>query len=145
MRILLLVAALFCVSCNALPKDPEGTLDRVRAAKSFRVGLISAEPTPRAELAAAFVARVAAAAGAKAEPVPGAAEPLLSMLEEGEIDLVVGPMTDKSPWMTAVTFLPPLAEDMKGDGHHQLVAMARNGENAWISLLDAQARQVMVK
>lgn len=142
-----LLACSVCISCDALPKDPDGTVERVRGG-SFRVGMIASPPlpsadrTPAAGKAQRFVEGVAASAEARPEVVAGAAEPLLSMLEAGELDLVVGPMTEKSPWMTTVTFLPPLEKDMTGDGHHQLVAMARNGENAWITLLDREARKV---
>ena len=67
---------------------------------------------------------------------------MLKKLEGGELDLVIGPVDAKSPWMTMVSFLPPLAEQKTPHGLLQLNAIAPNGENAWITLLDREARRV---
>jgi DNA-binding transcriptional LysR family regulator len=136
------VAALACASCGDIPKDPDGSLGRIRAERSFRVGLIASGAPLGAERQALFVRNVAAAAGARPRFELGATEPLLTRLEEGELDLVIGPMTPKSPWEKQVTFLPLLGEQVSESGHVHLAAMARHGENAWITLLHKEAGKV---
>jgi hypothetical protein len=139
---LALLAALWIVpaSCG-LPKDSEGTLERVRQSHQLRVGLILAAPgAPIEEPASALLARLAAATGAAPRLLPGDAEPLLSRLEEGELDLVVGRFTASSPWSTLVTLSPPLATTKQGETEIILAAAMQNGENEWISLVEREAR-----
>lgn len=130
------------VACDSIPADPEGTLERVRGARSFRAGLIS---SGRDRIAAAreekFLERVAAATGAQPRLVEGAAEPLLLELEEGELDLVIGPLSPDSPWKTRVAILRPIGETFEPQ-RLVIVPIARNGENRWIMLLEREARAV---
>ena len=128
--------------CDSIPRDPDGTLERVRGDGRFRVGLVAPLGAGDAALARSFLGGVAAAASARPELERGAAEPLLKRLEGGELDLVIGALDAKSPWKTMVSFLPPLAERETAHGPIHLLAVAPNGENAWISLLDAEAREV---
>lgn len=134
----ILAASLFAAGCDAIPKDPDGTLDRVRAQREYRVGLI-AGPSLGAGRQQLFLSRVSEAAGATPRISTDAAEPLLARLEAGELDLVIGAMTPHSPWSKHVALLPPLGEQVTRSGHLHLVAMAKNGENRWISLLHDSA------
>jgi ABC-type amino acid transport substrate-binding protein len=131
-----------CASCG-LPKDSDGTLDRVRAARVIRVGLILSGPgaalDPRA---GALLARLEAATGARPRLFPGDAEPLLARLEEEELDLVVGRFTATSPWRTLVSLTPPLAREKQGKTEIVLAAAMANGENEWISLVEREAREL---
>ncbi len=131
---------LLCASCDSLPKDVEGTLQRVEAEQRFRVGIIAARETRLPPQALKFLRKVAAAAHASPEVESDGAEPLLARLEQGGLDLVIGRMTADSAWSRKVTFLPPLARIGEVGGEQQIVAMARNGENEWITLLHAQAK-----
>lgn len=144
MRILALcalaAAAVSVAGCDQFPKDPGGTLDRVRAERSFRVGLIAPHGGAEGKAAQAFLGRVAAATGAQPVIEAGSAEPLLKRLEEGELDLVIGAMHEKSPWATSVSLLPPLAQTVTPHGKIRLLPIARNGENAWITLLQTHAK-----
>lgn len=133
---LLLAASL--AACSDIPKDAEGSLKRIREEKSFRVGLISGSDD-REGRGRRLIA--AAEAGATPQVTTDAAEHLLTRLEEGEIDLVVGAMAKKSPWATKVHASKPLSPAAEKDSV-SLVALARNGENAWISLLYRQVEQV---
>jgi hypothetical protein len=131
-----LLATALLAGCDSIPADLDGTLDRVRAERRFRVGLI-ASPAPLApDRARALLARLSSATGARAAVEAGAAESLLHRLEEGELDLVLGEFAEPSPWEHQVTISEPVAER----GAIVLAAAARNGENAWISLLFREAK-----
>jgi hypothetical protein len=137
---LALCAALALAGCDSLPKDPDGTLDRVKAQHSFRVGLVATGDvqigTDRRD---AFLRRVAAATGAAPSVKEGAAEPLLLELQDGQLDLVVGILSPDSPWLGRVTLLRPIGETVAPQ-HLLLTPIARNGENRWIMLLEREAR-----
>ena len=124
------------VACAAVPRDPDGTLDRVRAAGTFRVGVIAPGPPatqrPRHE---AFLDGVSRRTRARATVTVGAAERLLSELEEGRLDLVIGELAAESPWRDHVTLLPPLRVHANADSATQLTVAGRHGENAWLSVL----------
>ena len=141
MRLLTIAAAAGLSACGDIPKDPDGTAGRVRSEKLVRVGLIdgTAVGEDRQRL---FLAGVAGATGARPAIERGAAEPLLARLEQGSLDLVLGPMTPASPWQRMVHFLPPLGEQVNAEEHLHVVAMAKNGENEWIAILHREARKV---
>lgn len=133
-------AALTLAACDRLPRDPDGTLERVRAERVFRVGLIAAGDAPiGAERQRNFLDRVARATGATPQLTDGASEPLLIALEEGKLDLVIGPLSPESPWVSRVALLEPIGET-ETPQHLALTPIARNGENRWIMLLEAEAR-----
>ena len=135
-----ILLALALAGCGDIPRDVEGTLERVRSERLFRVGLIEG---PHADgRVGELLRRIERAAGARAAIEPGAAEPLLAKLEAGALDIVIGPMATTSPWKTHVHFLPPLSLSTGTERELSQVAMARNGENGWISLLDREARAV---
>ena len=126
-------------ACDALPKDFGGTLVRVEREHSFRVGLIAEGGRSRCpDVAPAFLARVAAATGASPQVTEGAAEPLLGALRNGELDLVLGELDPSSPWKTEVAILEPLVSGCPGEV--EFSAIARNGENRWVVLLENAGR-----
>lgn len=141
-RSFLLAALLVAAGCEAIPKDQAGTLDRIGAERQFKVGIIASGSSLGLEREQALLDRVANATKARPMIEAGASEPLLVRLEEGQLDLVLGELVPKSPWSTRVTILPPLAEDVTEQGYVHIVAVARNGENAWISLLHREAAAV---
>lgn len=143
-RLLFLLALLFASSaCDSIPKDPEGTLQRVRDTDVFRVGLIASglDHGARSE-ELALIERVAAASGARAEIETDAAERLLMRMEEGEFDLVVGEFLADSPWRRRVHMLQPLDRSRLNGIEVQVTGAARQGENAWIMLLEREARSL---
>lgn len=134
---LLLGATLLMGGCDAIPADPDGTLERIRGEGRFRVGLIASTTAPLApDRARALVDRLSRATGATAMVEEGAAETMLTRLEEGGLDLVLGEFSERSPWAPKVTVTEPIA----ARGPIVLAAAARNGENAWISLVFQEAR-----
>jgi hypothetical protein len=130
-------------SCGAVPKDIDGTLERVRAARVIRVGLIAGPATARDRaLTGAYLGRLRRATGAAPRIVTAAAEPLLAGLEAGRIDLVLGEIAMDSPWVTDVAVIEPLAERAVERRRIGLSPIARNGENQWIMLLEREARDM---
>ena len=145
-RGLLLLGALLASGCGQFPKDPDGTLMHVRAEHVFRVGIIAPGPGPgrlARERVEAFLDGVAEETSARPTFSIGAAEPLLAKLEEGRLDLVIGALTSSSPWTTRVAMMPPLHEQVAAGEHYLLTPMAKNGENAWIMLLESEARDAV--
>jgi DNA-binding transcriptional LysR family regulator len=139
---LALCAALTLAACDRLPTDPDGTLDRVKAERRFRVGLIATGGTPAdRRLENDFLARITRSTGARPEVKQGASEPLLLDLEDGGLDLVIGPLSSESPWVERVALLEPLGA-VPGPHEVQVTPIARNGENRWTMLLEREARAV---
>lgn len=137
----LCAAFLAASSCGEFPRDPAGTLERVRAERTIRVGLVA--PLSEASLdprATTFLRRVGRSAQARPAVEIGDSEPLLNRLEEGELDIVIGRFEKKSPWKRLVSFGPPLRIEKHKKTEFHLIAAARNGENAWIGLLETEAR-----
>lgn len=116
---LLLGAAV--VSCD-MPRDPEGTLQRIRG-QEMVVGATEADPfvifqndEPAAGVEVRLVEAMAADFDAEIEWVTGSEEELLSALEVGELDLVIGGLTSTNPWSANVTFTHPYLTTFVGVG-----------------------------
>jgi hypothetical protein len=130
-------------ACGAVPRDIDGTSERVRAAGIIRVGLIAGPATARDRaLTGAYLGRLRRATGAAPRITSGAAEPLLAGLEAGGLDLVLGEIATDSPWASDVAVIEPLAERGIERRRIGLSPIARNGENQWIMLLEREARDM---
>lgn len=130
-------------ACADYPRDTEGTLDRVTKDRLIRVGVMANSLNGEQRgLTRAYLSRVARATHAQPRTVVGGAEPLLSYLEEGQLDLVVGELAADTPWMPDVAIVEPLAERVAGHRNIGLHPIARNGENQWIALLEREARDM---
>lgn len=121
--------------CDDLPRDPDGTLDRVRATHEIRLGEIAGAPEDPAAKAA--LDRLAASNGARIARTSGHGEELLEALEEGELDLVYGRFAEDSPWSTAVHFgNPPGSADPPPKSQRAARFAFRMGENGWIEAVE---------
>ncbi|MDQ1082657.1 MULTISPECIES: hypothetical protein [Microbacterium] len=142
---LLAVAAmsLLLAGCGIhIPSDPDGTLAHVeggvlRAGVSPNgewVEIGDAEPTG---IEAEALADFAASLDADVEWTIGSEESLVRGLEEGDLDVVAGGLTDKTPWTTKAGTTRPWAETTLDDGKKvQLVMLVPLGENAFLSHLE---------
>jgi polar amino acid transport system substrate-binding protein len=96
---LLAVAVAGC----GIPRDPEGTLDRVRGG-TLHAGITASAPWTTLEggrpggVEVELVERFAAELGARVEWVDGSEADLMAALEVRELDLVVGGLTADTPW-----------------------------------------------
>jgi polar amino acid transport system substrate-binding protein len=96
------VVAVVLAGCG-VPRDPEGTLDRVRGG-TLRVGISQSEPWTRlgagrpSGVEVRLVERFAAELGATVRWVDGSEADLVAALEVRELDLVVAGLTADTPW-----------------------------------------------
>lgn len=125
-------------ACADIPRDPEGTEDRVRATQVIRLGMVAgAAPDPAAE---ETLARLERATGALAERTTGPGEQLLEGLETGEYDLVYGHFAEDSPWAAGVHLGTPPGGPDSAPASLRLPRFAfRMGENGWIAEVERAA------
>ncbi|MCC2976629.1 hypothetical protein LK533_08065 [Sphingomonas sp. PL-96] len=133
---------LLCLAgCGNIPKDPEGTLDRIRRQHVIRVGRVEGGLPPDALGWHRVLTRVEASTGAEPIFQRGMLEPLLLDLEAGKLDVVVGGRFDeKTPWKTRVTLGPPIGRIETPTGKTASHIVVRNGENAWIMLVQRETK-----
>jgi polar amino acid transport system substrate-binding protein len=113
-RLAAAVAALALVAsaCGNLPKDPEGTLDRV-SGDTMRVGITDNDPWAiydegeaegtEVRILEAFAEEI----DAEIEWHQGTEEDLMTALELRELDVVIGGLTSTNPWSAMVALTHP--------------------------------------
>lgn len=134
----MLVLAL--AACGPYPRDVEGTLDEIERSHRIRVGLTELVPADRV-VVDGFVARIERATGAEAAIDQGPVESQLARLENDELDLVIGPFAQDSPWTSDMAILEPLSRRRMGGRVIGVSPVAANGENRWIGLLEREIRE----
>ena len=138
LRHLALLGALAGAGCDALPRDPEGTLERARGGV-LRVGGAEAPPWlvrgadggatgPEADLVHAFAHSI----GARVEWRWGSSDVHLRALAERELDVVAAGLTARTPWKAHVGVTRP----WHTDGEDERVLAVASGENATLVALD---------
>lgn len=124
----------------SIPADPDGTLDRVsggelRIGASPDPGLVDVEsstPTgPLPDLAEKFAATL----DAEPEWTVGSEETLVGMLEAGDLDLVIGGFTEKTPWIDKAGITRGYSGIEGADGR-KIVMVVPLGENAFLADLE---------
>ncbi len=135
----LLIALL--AGCGPYPRDMEGTLDDIGKSGTIHVGFASIHHGDEAA-ARDLVGRLERATGAQAEIDTGSADLQLARLQQGAIDLVIGDFDPKSPWQTEVTIVEPVSTRWAGDRVLSLSAVAANGENRWVGLVERTVREM---
>lgn len=124
----------------SVPADADGTLrsvigDELRVGVSADEGLaeVSVETPagPLIDLTSSF----AESLDAEVEWTIGSEETLVTMLEEGELDLVVGGFTDQTPWVDRVGVTRGYPGIDGADGR-PIVMLVPLGENAFLSELE---------
>jgi polar amino acid transport system substrate-binding protein len=115
LTVALLLAAVAVTACQ-YPRDPDGTLNRVEGGV-MRVGVTEADPwvllegdRPVGGAEVELARRFARDLGARIEWVQGSEEELVDAVKEGQVDLIVGGLTNKSRWKKDVAFTRPYVE-----------------------------------
>lgn len=137
-----LAVSLAVTGCGVtIPTDPDGTLDRVRSSGELRAGatpvgdaVIVDGDDPRGPLVD-LVEDFAASEGATVRWTVAGEESLVDALEAGEVDLVVGGMSDATPWSDRASVSRGFP-GIPGAGGRSLVFLVPLGENAMQSTFE---------
>jgi hypothetical protein len=145
-----LVTLAVVTGCGAgFPADPDGTLAKVNGGE-LRVGAsvnpphVTVQGQRLSGTEVSLVEGYAAARDAGVEWVQGGEEDLMNQLKHGELDLVIGGLTEKTPWTRKAGLTRPYAESVDEFGsRHKHVLAVPLGENAFLLDLDTylQARK----
>jgi polar amino acid transport system substrate-binding protein len=115
LTVVLLLVAIVATGCQ-YPRDPDGTLNRVDGGV-MRVGVTEADPwvllegdRPAGGAEVELARRFARDVGARIEWVQASEEELVEAAKEGQVDLIVGGLTNKSRWKKDVAFTRPYVE-----------------------------------
>jgi polar amino acid transport system substrate-binding protein len=109
--LVLLLAASLCAGCQ-FPRDPEGTLDRVRGGV-MRVGVTHVDPWVTLDGAepggveVELLERFARTLGARVEWVQGSESDLIEALHGRQLDVVVAGLTRRSEWQRVAALTRP--------------------------------------
>lgn len=141
--VIVLIASISLSACGVgIPDDPDGTLDRVRAAAVLRAGASPAgdaltvmDATPSGPLVD-LVERFAASEGADVEWTVGGEEELVAELEAGELDLVTGDFSEQTPWSDRASVTRGI-RGVDGLGDVSVVILLPLGENAMQAAVEA--------
>ncbi len=128
---------------TSFPADPDGTLDRVSGG-TLRVGVspnqdwtVSGAGGDPTGIEVDLVERFADTIDADIAWVEGGEERLMTDLEEGELDLVIGGLTDQTPWSEKAAITKPFTEVNGRNGRLEKHVMAATvGENAFLLELE---------
>lgn len=135
MKAKILAALLMLNGCGDVPRDPEGTVERVQKSKVLRVGVVSSGSAAPDAMQRRFLGLIASETSSKPHFTTGSAELLLPELERGELDIVVGQFAVDTPWSKRVTIMPPARQRNGKDGEPTPAAVIRNGENDMVALI----------
>lgn len=129
---LLVVIAL--AGCGVIPRDPEGTLERVQSEGVLRAG---ASPSEVTEQEMELVTRFAEELGVEVEWTEDGETALVAAMERAELDVIVGGMESDSPWSDKVSVTRAYASSVDPEGatvKHVMAVPA--GENAMLVRLE---------
>jgi polar amino acid transport system substrate-binding protein len=115
---------LLMLAACGVPRDPEGTLERVRQAGVIRVGVTDG----LREVERTIIEKVAREQRARVEWNDGNLEDHYEALEKYELDLVAGGISRHTPWSKKLGATRPY------DKEHVLAVPP--GENAWLMTVE---------
>ena len=141
MRVLSLILTALLVGCGSYPRDVDGTLEDIENSGDLHIGFAAIHHGDESE-ARDLVARLERATGARAKIDRGSTELQLARLQQGAVDLVIGDIDPKSPWMTEVTIVDPVTPRWAGDRVLGLSPVVANGENRWVGVVEGVVRDM---
>ncbi|MDQ1123617.1 hypothetical protein [Microbacterium trichothecenolyticum] len=137
------LCALLLAGCGIhIPSDPAGTLEHVesgvlRAGISPNDGWVEIDGTEPSGTEVEALVDFADSLDADVEWTVGSEESLVRGLENGDLDVVTGGLTDETPWTNKAGTTRPWAETTLDDGNKvKLVMLVPLGENAFLSRLE---------
>lgn len=128
--------------CSGYPADPYGTLERATGGV-LQVGVVHNEPyvsvvggAPSGQ-EVELVRRYADGIDARIEWTAGSEGSLVDRLEHGQVDMIIGGLTDDTQWKKKVGLTRPYRQTTDEFGTKRRHVMAvRQGENALLLDLD---------
>ncbi|OAH48918.1 transporter substrate-binding domain-containing protein [Microbacterium oleivorans] len=143
-----LIVALGLAGCGVRPADTDGTRDRVAESGVLRAGVTENPPwTSTVDGRAsgsevALLERFAAQHGATVEWRAGTEEVLVDALHAGSLDVVVGGLTDATPWKDDAAVTDTYRETTSPSGEvEKHVMLTRAGENGFLMELEVFLRE----
>lgn len=137
------LSVLLLTGCGIrIPNDPQGTLDRVEG------GVLHAGISPNGDFVRIdgdlpsgsevdALTDFATSMDAEVDWTVGSEEALVRGLENGDLDVVAGGLTDETPWTERAGMTRPYGEVTLDDGSTaKLVMLVPLGENAFVSRLE---------
>ncbi len=137
-----------CALIEAIPADPDGTLETV-SGSVLEVGVspnppftdVSGDAPEGTEVT--LVESFAASIDAEISWTVAGEEELVQQLTNGELDLVIGGITDQTPWVTHAAPTRAYADTEEADGSTtKLVMLTPMGENAFLAALERHLDEV---
>jgi membrane-bound lytic murein transglycosylase MltF len=128
--------ALVAVGCS-IPRDPQGTFERVRSG-TLRAGISDNEPWVRSAreqpggIEVELLEELAGQLGATIEWKASSEGVLFKALEHGEIDVVAAGLEKSTPWKKSAALTQPYVR-VSGTPH---VLAVQLGENRWLLELE---------
>lgn len=129
-------------ACGSIPRDPQGTIDRVRETGVLRVGASPSQNRVEVDgdrvsgTEADLVMGFAQSLGAQVRWQIGGEEELVEAMEEGELDVLAGGLTAKSPWADKVGLTRPYEQNTERGKKVEHVLAVPLGENAMLVALE---------
>lgn len=138
----LVILGLIALGCD-MPHDVDGTHATATQGK-IRVGVSECEPWTGENdgeysgIEVELVAKLAKQLGAEPEWHLGSESELFEKLHQGQLDIVIGGITEDTPWSDYVGLTRAYAEttDQPADDPKKHVWAVRAGENRWLLELD---------
>ncbi|WP_060914988.1 transporter substrate-binding domain-containing protein [Microbacterium oleivorans] len=143
-----LIVGLGLAGCGVRPADVDGTLATVEDSGVLRAGV--SENPPWSSISGAeptgsevtLIERFAARHGAEVEWRAGTEEVLVDALHAGSLDVVVGGLTDATPWLDDAAVSDVYTEVVSPTGETEKhVMLTRAGENGLLMELETFLRE----
>lgn len=141
---LLSIALSTVTGCGiSIPTDPDGSLARIHDG-ILRVGVSHSEPwvylhdeAKPTGTEVELVKEFADSLNSQVQWTPGGEASLMESMNNGELDMVVAGLTDKTPWAENAGITRPYTESVNSRGEAEKHVMAvPMGENALLSRLE---------
>lgn len=136
-RSFLIIFLLLGLSCANLPRDPKETLRQVHS-RPIRVGTVENPPwvvrngAEPAGVEVELIRNFASQLGTTVEWHSGGEQQQLEALGDYQLDVVVGGLTDQTPWSKYVALTSPYFEE---ESSNHVIAVPP-GENGFVKRMD---------
>ncbi|MFN0264243.1 hypothetical protein ACKTEK_10240 [Tepidamorphus sp. 3E244] len=136
-RLLVILPFLLALGACDMPRDPEGTLDKVRG-KELIVGVMNVSGLDDRETAA--IERVAQRLEAEAVLQPGEPHKLVADLNTGHVHLLAGGIPKNTPFKSETGLTAPVSSTVIEGERVETVFAVRKGENGFLAAVERALR-----